>query len=595
MTEIPINKDAQPKLLDKVFNSLKTKSEKEEFVARAIGYTSAPPSIQEVLENDYYLGHSGKAMYPIWKERLYELYPDRVTTKSTVVIPRGALGTGKSYFSMHVLAYDLIRWGWHPDPYPFLGLNKTTSPTTFRFFNLLKSKAYEVLINPFIALLEDSPYFKERRLRTGEYYPHGIKFSSAKRAGDIISEVLLGTIFSEANFFKREVADEILSTIVNRMTSRMQKARNLWTHIIIDSSDTDENSLVDTFIRNNSFSTDDVSIFTTSIWEAKKHLGAYGNTGWFYVYTGHSGRFPFIIEDPSQVESLSLDKDRILKVPNELRPNYDLNIIQALQDTAGISVNVSNRFFLDQDRLKESFSIDQELDDILIFDFYDNEEIWDRIGDTVLKLLPKERKVYGRIDLGVAHDNTGLVLGYGDRAEYVTIDGKRVFKGYYKIPIITSISRNPGQETPISKIARFFIRLSQHREIANVSTDQYQSTQTRQELIGNGIPTNLLSVDRNDDAYNISKSLIMSRQVAFANNRVMGREARELIRVGQKVDHPSTGSKDICDAAFGALYKMYNDREVAFSQVEDEKVNDYMNLMSSLASRNKKRLNNGLY
>lgn len=552
MIENPSQESVHKELILETLNSL-DKDKVEQVAAQLLQYNSPPPSVQEVFESDYFLKHLGDSLYPFWKERIYEMYPSRINTKSTIVIPRGALGIGKSTFGMALLAMDIIKWAWHPNPYRYLNLDKSISPTFIRFFNIDKNKAWNVLLSPFAGILDRCPYLLERRRDTGEHYPHNLKLGVAKRPNDIISEVLLGTIFSEVNFFRDDLAHDIISTILGRMQSRMRKALGVFSHVIIDSSDTNEESPVDKFIREGGWN-HDLTIYTASIWQAKSHTGQFFNNGSFKVYTGHTGRLPFIIPDDFDIESSDLDKDRILIVPNELLPSYKLDIVKALQESAGISVSVGNRFFLDQDRLTSSFSIPQELDDEMIFDFYDDESIWDRIGHKVLELLPEERKIYGRLDLGIKQDRAGIALGYGDHASMD--DGK--FLGYYKFPIVTSLSRYPGQETYIRKITDFFLELSKHREIGLISTDQYQSTQLRQDLQHEGVPTKLISVDRTSDPYLVTKNLIMSKQVQFADNGIMKKEALELINVGQKIDHPKTG----CFVGDTPLFCLYGTKKI---------------------------------
>lgn len=581
--------DIQDKLTAEVLTSLDDSS-KEQLLGKLIGYKTLPPSIDEILTSDYYLGHIGKKLYPIWTERIKEIYPNRVQTKSTIVTVRGALGTGKSTFSMVCTLIDLIRWGFHPDPYAFLGLDKTISPTTIRCFNVDKGRAYEVLVNPLWKLIERSPYFMERQRDTGEALPHNVRIQTAKYPNDVISEVVLGCIFSEVNFFDPDRAKDIMSTVLGRLKSRMERGLGIFPHLFIDSSDTDENSAVDSFLKNNSGWCSDLTVYATSIWKAKAHLGMYFNKGSFKIYLGDAGKMPFVIPDDYVDTENQLDKDRILIVPEELRPSYELDIIKAIKETAGIAVSSGNKFFNDRDRLSKVFNIPTDLDDTYVFDFYDNEEIWDRIGAIILDLIPSDRKLYVRLDLGVSHDNAGISIAYGDRATREKAgENSTIFKGFYRAPVAFAVSRKPGQETCIDKIERFFITLNEYREIASVTTDQYQSTQLRQNLTRAGINTRLMSVDINDNAYVTCKNLILKEQLALSENKLLLHELANLVRVGRHVDHTDFSSKDITDAAFGAVFDCYCQGEDAFSEVQREKVRNYNKTLALLARNQQKR------
>jgi hypothetical protein len=123
-----------------------TRSEKILALSKLIGFKSVPPSIDTLISDDYYLGSMGKSLYPIWKERLLDFYPNPILSKSTILSLGGGLGTGKSYMAMMCTLIDILKFSLHPDPFKFLGLNKLTSPTFCRMFNLDKARAWSVLV-----------------------------------------------------------------------------------------------------------------------------------------------------------------------------------------------------------------------------------------------------------------------------------------------------------------------------------------------------------------------------------------------------------------------------------------------------------------
>jgi len=489
---------------------------------------------------------------------------------------------------------DILKFSLHPDPFKFLGLNKLTSPTFCRMFNLDKARSWSVLVEPILRVIDSSPYFQERARETGEEMPHNITVSTAKRSGDIISEVPLTIVVSEVNFFNPDVAADIIATSLGRMKSRCEKGLGIFNHLILDSSSTTDESPMDTFIKTNGWN-NDLTTYITSIWEAKKHQNIYFNNGSFLVYSGDSNNIPHIIEHKEEIKSRNLDPDKVIEVPNELRPSYDLDIVKALQESAGISVSGVDKFFSEPDKIVKCLNIESGLDPIYILDFYDDEQLWDVIGKKVLELLPEDKKLYARLDLGVVNDLAGIAVCYGESAKEVVIEGKTVFDGTYSIPIAIAISRKPNQETCIDKISNFFVALSQHRQLSLVTTDQYQSTNVRQFLKRNGINTELLSVDRTDSAYVTAKNLIYRGKVNLPKNKRLEYEMRNLIRVGNKIDHPENNGptavynadskvygKDICDAAFGALYTIFNDEKDAFNEVTSRQMQSYSEALRNL-------------
>lgn len=594
-------------VLRKELLSKLTTAQKELALAQLIGYKELPPSVEEILDSDYYLGYTladgskgpGHSLYPIWRERLIETYPDKVRIDKTVKVVRGALGTGKTTYCLMTQAVNLIRWGIHPNPYPYLGLDKLTSPTTIRMFNIDKTRAHDVLVEPFCAWLDHSPYFQERRRDTGEWYPHNVRIETARRPSDVISEVLIGAVLSEFNFFWPETALDIVKTVLGRLKSRVQKGLGLFHTVCIDSSDTDEESAVDIFLKTGGWG-DDLSIYTISIWEAKKHLQMFflQDPPSFKVYMGDSNTLPFIIPDNYDIENSKLDKDRILIVPSELLSSFTNDIIKALQEHAGIAVNAGNKFFADKERVKKRFNIKSEIPDRVDVDFFDQEQLWDKVGKLMLKNLPPDRKIYARLDLGIVQDLAGLSFGYGESCEYrevPTVNDKgeivktRIFKGKYRVPVAFAVGRSPNQETSIEKLENLFLTLAKQRELACVTTDQYQSTAFRQAMTLAGIRTYCLSVDRNDNAYVTYKDLLLRGDLDVSDNGLLIKETMELERHGHKIDHPEDGAKDISDAVSGTVLSMTDDGEDAFSQVESQVIDNFDAVLQLLGRKNLNR------
>jgi hypothetical protein len=57
----------------------------------------------------------------------------------------------------------------------------------------------------------------------------------------------------------------------------------------------------------------------------------------------------------------------------------------------------------------------------------------------------------------------------------------------------------------------------------------------------------------------------------------------DLRRVGTKIDHSATGSKDIADAVSGMIYSLYQDIDHAGQISNKQKVNTYSNFMRERA------------
>ena len=549
---------------DEILSTLQSLSPDEELavLAKLLGFTSVPPTITEFIHDPYYLGNIyGQNLFPIWEERLNQVFPDPIRTPATVLVAKGAIGTGKSRFSTIVCLYDLCKYCLLESPSKTLQLDPTTI-FTIRFFNVNLVKANETFINPIQYVLNHSPFFKEI---INKYHglPGGIRITSGSKVKHALSEAMISCVISETNFFGTAMAKDLISTVLSRLDSRMQAGVGFLNHVILDSSDTNEDSVVESFIKDSPYASKLMS-FSTTIWEAKSHLGIYFNRGSFDVYAGDAETAPFIIPDTIDVATMDkLDKDRIIKCPNEVRDSFELDIYKALQEKCGISIKSSNIYFPQKDILIKSFELPLMTKEIMIFDFFDHEAIYPSIKDAINK-LPEDRRLYVRIDMGVAHDHCGFAITHydGDK-QYKDSDGQIRSYSTYKTPICFALSRKAGQETAINKVRDLVISISSVREIASVSTDQFQSTQLRQELTQEGIKTKLISVDRTDTAYVIYKSLVLMGRHKCVDNSKLKWELLNLQRFGSKIDHKAGFSKDQSDAMVGSVYDCYMDGKAA--------------------------------
>lgn len=564
-----------------------TPDQKLKILAKLYGFSRVPVDINTFIDDDYFMGKFwGKgAIYPYWRDKLTEIYPNPILSPYRIISPKGAIGTGKSTFSQISATYDLYKLSCIENLSETFKL-ESNSPFTIRCFNLSKSKAYEVLISPMTDRINNSPFFIDYRKIYKTYLPGKCSIQPARKAEDVISECLLFALISEANFFKPWIATEIINTCISRMSSRLQRVEGVFGHIFLDSSSTEKNSVVERFLSNNPFQ-NITAVYQTSIWEAKKHLGIYFNNGSFKVYAGDSNVNPHILEPNEDISKY--DKDRIIEVPNELRNLFENDIIKSLNDQAGISLDSQSEFLPNKEFIIGSASLPQVIDEEIIIDFFDDEQLHDIIGDSILEVLPEDRLIYSRIDLGLSNDKAGISFGFIEQAEYIEVEDKKVFRPKIALPVNFVLSRKYGQETSISKIINFFIWVSTKRSLKEVTTDQYQSSAIRQELTFNGIKTSLLSVDRTDEAYVNFKNLLLSNRIKFSNSELLKFELSNLIRVGSKIDHKPTSSKDNADALVGVVLKITKDGESS-ADVPDNKILDNINDSLKELVKRKRRL-----
>lgn len=95
--------------------------------------------------------------------------------------------------------------------------------------------------------------------------------------------------------------------------------------------------------------------------------------------------------------------------------------------------------------------------------------------------------------------------------------------------------------------------------IENVTFDQWQSFDMVQFFNSYGISSRVVSLDRNDRVYQAFKDIILDgRLIGYRTNAniepLYSKEIKRLRKVGKKVDHPPSGSKDEADALAGSVY-----------------------------------------
>lgn len=564
--------------------------DKIELAAQLYGFSSVPPTIDEFIDSPRFLGSVLKGkVYPYWREQLRDIYPTPIFSRYKYIIPKGAIGTGKSTFSMIIAAYDLCRLLHLKNPHATMNLVKGTM-FSIRCFNLTKDKAFDVLLGPLNTWLKSSPYFVEelKAIKDGIRYNTNVQLLPARRAGDVISECLVFALISEVNFFPKHIAQDIITTCKSRMTSRLQLVDNVFGKIILDSSSTETDSVVERFIKDCP-EPERMKVITTSIWDAKKHLGIYFNAGSIKVYAGSDGIQPHIIE-PGE-DTTSYDQDRIIVAPKELENDFKFDMIKTLNDQAGYSVSDVNEFITNKKSIIDALTLDSPIpDEDFIIDFFSEEQIYDIIGDKILSVLPTDRKLYCRTDLGLVQDRAGMAISYIDSADFEKIGTKKIFRPSIRVPVAFGITRKPGQETSIDKIINFWVWLSTKRSIAIVTLDQFQSSAINQALTKLGIKNKRLSVDRTDQPYVNFKNLLLKGKVHAVNTETLKSEWWNLVRVGNKVDHKSSSTKDITDAVVGSIQTIIDDGEASADITSEMMIDNFNDALEELkASRNMNR------
>lgn len=525
--------------------------------AQLIGMRQLPPTIDEFIEDDYFIGAStdnGRAIYPKWREFLRELYPDPIHTSHNVVSLGGAIGVGKSRIARIIMAYDYCKLTYF-DTLEYASLDNHVSGKSIDllFEHRTGAKAWEELIDPFYDMMKKSPYFSKGMLN--DYKTRFLQDGETTNVG--IGKDLLSFVCSECNFQKKEKIEAKVFELTSRLTSRFQKLLNYLPHVILDSSANDEGNFMDDYLAKTTWS---VKAARYSAWEMRDFMNMFFIEGSFKVYAGDSTYEPFVIDSDSQITP-TMDKDKIIVCPKELENEARSDTRRFLKEKVGITTSTTGVFIANKEKLREAFTIPTTIDEI-ITDFYDESEtLWAKLAH-IIETIPEEKRLYIGVDLGIVNDRTGLAISYFD--DWCKM-GDETYEPIIKVPLAVGISRVPGQETPIYKIIDFILRLNKVRDVSLVATDQFQATQLRQDCTRAKIKCVLSSVDRTTEPYNYLKRQIYLGLLDLPMNKILQFELSTLIDTGKKIDHIEDGvhSKDISDAVANSVFNLYQNLKTA--------------------------------
>jgi predicted ATPase len=145
------------------FDSLNNLSpqQKLELEARLIGYEKLPPTIEQFVNDPYYMGsiYGNGKLYRYWLPVLKKIYPTPIHTAYNVVVLTGALGVGKSTVARLAAAYTKCRLD-HMTNFNFFDLAKGKD-LVMSYFHTTGDLVDNTFIHPLNKLKDEVPYFKE--------------------------------------------------------------------------------------------------------------------------------------------------------------------------------------------------------------------------------------------------------------------------------------------------------------------------------------------------------------------------------------------------------------------------------------------------
>ena len=552
--------------------------------------------IETWLNEEFYSGPSSSQLYPYWKNAIIKVFnsPKRINE----VIITGSIGTGKSTAAIYMIAYRLYELSCYYPPQALYNL-MNNSKILFAYFNITKDLAGQVGFSQLRDLIDTIPYFqnifkRNERINSILEWPQSrIYMKPASTSNDVLGMNLISFFVDEANFFKGDGA----SSTGNSINDVQSKARILYNSVrtrgksrfVVNNEDYTFNVLVSSSMYESSFTEDrikesagddNVMVFDAKIWEVK-NVDTYSKER-FVVFSGNELIDPVICNSVAEVNYIRAHyrlpevkcdtpneaiqdiqdydiKKRFIEVPMNFKKEFEGNIIQALQDIAGVPVAATGKLFSNRDSYSRALTGEESpfTQDQIVISTNANTTIQDYFKkDWRPKDLAKKRFIH--FDQATSGDSYGAAQCYIDS---VTYDEYGLPKVNIKFDWMIRINPpKPPHKIDLAKVRSIIPWQEKMFGISYgmISYDTFQSAEAVQDLDKSGYPVQFRSVDKSDKEYLDLTELYYQGRIHHYRNEWYEKELFNLnwYRAQGKVDHPSVkegGTKDVSDAVCGSV------------------------------------------
>lgn len=540
-------------------------------------YDQEPVSIETFIDDPYFLGDSlGPKLFPFWRTVLKKLYASRFYSPYREAIWSLPIGSGKTLVSNTSILYDIHRMVCLKNPNVFYDINPPGVEIVFAMFSAARYLAEDVNWESLKSMMEASPWFKK-------YCPMGTDLNRAKMSVSLAKNVhiklgsssihalgaaVFGGCLDEANFqrIKSDQATESYRAILRRMESRfLQFGGVVPGKLFLVSSPKFSSDFLTQRILASKDSNSTMLVENVPIWEVRRDSKRDMFSGeTFPVFVGSDTKDPKIY---SPGEYFDANDPNVLQVPVEYKDTFTSDLVHAIMDVAGRAVSGAINLFKSVEKIVRVATVPHRFHkEVIELPFDDEESTIAKFADLDYFKNPVSPQSlrFLHLDLGIRHDRLGLAAVYAESHRERLVDRVQSEDG----PVDTEFGDRKfvcdwlmyvkpveGFEVPIYKIRDwlFFLKTLKY-PIAQITTDQFQSSDLRQQLKLHGFISFHASVDKDKEPYFALRNAINAGKIVVPKNRVLLTELRELRYDGKKVDHPAYASKDGSDALAGAFW-----------------------------------------
>jgi hypothetical protein len=227
---------------------------------------------------------------------------------------------------------------------------------------------------------------------------------------------------------------------------------------------------------------------------------------------------------------------------HQLESEYIRNPVEARARFECEPPHMEDAFFRDADLVRSAFNFGEDpLDEDGAYKkWFNGSDNYTRFIHVDLA-LKRDRAALAMVHCpGLKEINTGLGV---ERLPVLNVD------------LVKSWEAKPGAEINFASIRGLIIDLCRRFSVAIVSFDQWQSVEMIQSLKGMGINADFHSVKKTD--YDTLMTSIYDKRLRGYWNHILVED--ELLKLkllnGTKIDHPTSGSKDLADSVAGAVFQ----------------------------------------
>ncbi|MGI5819955.1 MAG: hypothetical protein ACOX9R_17870 [Armatimonadota bacterium] len=468
-------------------------------------YEEQPAPIRRFIEAPEYLGLADEA-YPAIVDVLEEIFEGDYQEAALC----WGIGAGKSYAASLAVTYMLHRTLCLKEPQRHFGLG-TGSTICFMNMSTNGDQARRVVFGEILSRIQRSPWFKRykpKMLSRELRFPKDVVVISGNSAETYpLGYNVLGAVIDEAAWLleadggRVDAAEEIYNALQRRIRSRFLD-RGL---LIMISSPRHRGDFLERKLE-----------------EA---------TRFDYIYALR--RATWEMKPPEAFCGQTFECDG-LQIPVEFEPEFTRNPLRAMRDLGARPAEAFEPFFRDATVLERAIDPALQLPA-------------DERGRLLEDWRPETRSPrYIHVDLALKKDACGVAMAHLEHARGGPVA---------VVDLMLRIEPPPDGEIEIARIRELICRLrARGCSVAQVSFDGYQSADSRQILTSMGFSVELVSVDRDMEAYETLKGMLNEGRVRWYRYEPLLRELKGLeLLGGTKVDHRRGGSKDVADAVAGAV------------------------------------------